>query len=117
MKIPKSIWKLAEYEATLSPHRFRVGAVVFRNKYALGSGHNNHLKTHPKSPHPFKTIHAEFAAVTNALGNFFEGAVSNGRILVVRLKADGTYGLAKPCKYCMFMLNQVGIKDINWSEG
>lgn len=113
--IPRNVKNLAYAEALSSTHKFRLGAVVYHKQAILGSGCNNHLKTHPKSPHPYKTIHAEFAAIIDALGNNWPDSVSNSSLYVVRVKADGSLGYAKPCKYCQFMLAQVGIKKSYWS--
>lgn len=113
--IPQNIKNLAFAEALNSEHRFRLGAVVFNKKHILGSGYNDHIRTHPKSPHPYKTIHAEFAAVIDSLSNNWPSRVSGSSLYVVRLKADNSLGMAKPCKYCQFMLSQVGIRKIYWS--
>lgn len=111
----KGIIELAMDEARQSPHRFKVGAVVYDRAYRIGWGHNEHRKTHPKSFHPFKSIHAEFAAIMHGIGTNGRDSVSNASIYVHRLKLDGSSGLAKPCEWCMKMLAQAGIRDIHWS--
>lgn len=119
MRPSRGVVELAIDEARQSPHRVKVGAVIYDKTYRLGWGHNEHLKTHPRSPHPYSSIHAEFAAVLHAVS-------SNGRwdtyskrgpsLYVHRLKLDYTPGLAKPCVWCQQMLAKLNIKDIYWSE-
>lgn len=109
------IIELAIDEARLSPHRFRVGAVVYHRAYRIGWGHNEHLKTHTKSPHPFKSIHAEFAAIMDSVSRDGKESIRGASIYVHRLKLDHSSGLAKPCEWCQKMLVQAGIKNIYWS--
>ncbi len=116
MKPNNGIKELAIDEARKSPHRFRVGAVVYRRDYRIGWGHNEHLKTHTKSPHPFHSIHAEFAAIMDAISHDGKESIRGASIYVHRLKLDYSSGLAKPCYWCQGMLSQAGIKDIYWSE-
>src|SRR3990167_3376391 len=95
-----------------------VGAVFYDGKYILGRGYNDHRKTHPKSPHPFNTIHAEFGAFLDFGWNNSPGSVSKHvKLYVHRLKLDGSDGLAKPCQWCWGMISQLGIKDVRWSVG
>lgn len=104
-------WK-AYTEALKSEHRFRVGAVVYRNGRLLGYGHNKPNKTHPKARTPFNRIHAEFDAILGIPKDKLKGA----SIYVHRLLRDHSGGLAKPCVHCEAMLRAVGIKDIWYSE-
>ncbi len=108
-----NIKKLAAYEASLSTHRFRVGAVIYSGKNILGRGFNNANKTHPKSPHPFYSIHAEFSSFIHAIR--YRANVSGCSIYVHRLLADGSSGFAKPCFWCAGLLERINIKDIWWS--
>ena len=117
MRVPNHIVELAIKVAKESTHRFRVGAVIYDKDNVLGYGFNNHLKTHPKSPHPFKTRHAEFDALVYALSRNWEDNIARASIYVHRLKADDSPGMAKPCRYCDWMLNQIQIKKRYWSEG
>lgn len=115
----RGIIELAIDEARKSPHRFRVGAVIYQRDYRLGWGHNEHLKTHTKSPHPFKSIHAEFDALLHAVScSGRESLLDRGvSIYVHRLKLDYSPGIARPCEYCNKMLLQAGImeQNIHWS--
>lgn len=121
--VPVNIVYAAKSMALGSLHRFRVGAVVYKGNKIIGWGYNKADKTHPKSFHPYKSIHAEFDAVLEAvwklglkldsrLGPFLD----DYSIYVHRLKKDGSDGLAKPCQWCQKMLDQVGIKEIYYSN-
>lgn len=120
----KEVINAAVKQAQLSVYRFRVGAVVFVGSNILGRGVNDAIKTHPKSPHPFHSRHAEFNAILDTAAIFGQRwnkpltVVSKGvSIYVHRLKADGSPGLARPCRWCQGMLDQLGITKIYWSEG
>lgn len=117
-RIPEWVVRRAIQSAEWSHHHFRVGAVVWKSKNEWARGCNDATRTHTQSPHPFKTIHAEFAAMLSALEApyAYPGFLRGYKIYVHRLLADGTPGLAKPCIHCQFMLAQVGIKDIYWSN-
>ncbi len=109
-------------QAQQSSFKFRVGAVVYDGKTILGRGFNESVRTHPKSPHPFKVRHAEFNAILHATvnsmsWNYKAPVVDWMSVYVHRLKKDDSPGLAKPCQWCQGMLDQLGITKIYWSEG
>lgn len=118
MSVPNNVVEAAITQARLSMHRFRVGAVLYRKGRIIGSGRNDHIKTHPQSPHPFKTKHAEFSAFLDVdFWNLSDPNVAKDVSLYVhRLKADGSPGLSKPCFWCWGMINQLGIRNVDWSK-
>jgi deoxycytidylate deaminase len=77
--------------------RGKLGAVVFDKKAILGSG-RNHFCARTRYPmaiqhrrYPF-SVHAEMAALLDA------GPAARGAdLLVVRMRHDGTFGMALPC--------------------
>lgn len=109
---PNSIINLAIREARKSPCRFRMGAVIWNKSFIASSGHNNPFKTHPKSNVPWKTVHAEFAAILGVEPHHLAGA----SIYIHRLKRNGSPGLAKPCSYCQMLLDAVGIINVEYSK-
>lgn len=114
-------YKLAVTAAKNSPSRFRVGSVIYCGSRIIGVGSNEMSRTHPKSPHPFLAVHAEFMAVINASrhGNNYLNGVEFLRgmdIYTHRLKKDGSTGLAAPCPHCFKMLRGLGIRRINYSR-
>jgi deoxycytidylate deaminase len=123
MKPSKAIIELATELSALSLARFRIGSVIYYKSSIVGEGFNDAIKTHPKSPHPWKVIDAEFAAVIDAVrgvkGHGYErNILRDCSIYTHRIKRDGTPGLAAPCEFCAKMLDWVGISkgDIYYSH-
>lgn len=90
--------------AALSPLHYKVGAAVLRGKSVLW-GHNS-LVTHPRQAafarNEFSIyLHAEIAAMIKA-------EWQADALVVVRLRADGSWGCAKPCDGCVRALTNVG---------
>jgi len=112
MTIPNKVKKIAIKEAMKSQHRFKLGAVIYKKGNILNSGFNHANKTHPKSNVPFRTIHAE---LSSCLG-LTRMQLKDASIYVHRVRRDGKVGLAKPCRYCQALLDEVGITDINYSS-
>jgi deoxycytidylate deaminase len=57
------------------------------------------------------TFHAEEAALRKA-GRRAKGAW----LIVIRIKKDGTYGLAEPCPRCKVMIGRAGIARVMYSS-
>lgn len=92
---------IAMKEAAKARHRqHKFGAVLFRGGRVLQSSHN------------FSHIHAEHAVLNRAWRQDVDGAT----ILVIRMRKNGTLGLAKPCKLCMKRLAQAGVKKVIYSN-
>lgn len=88
----------------------RLGAVVARGNKVVSIGWNRY-KTHPHSPHPFKHIHAEVAALMK-ITDKLDGA----DLYIYREGKDGIPRLSKPCKSCMNVIKQAGIKRIYYTD-
>lgn len=91
-------------------HTHKMGCVIVKGNKVLGSGFNA-LRTHPKSPHVYKSVHAEFMAALGAGTNRLSGATA----YVFRQQKNGTWAMAKPCKYCWQFLMRCGIKEVVYS--
>lgn len=90
-------------------HHHKMGCVIAQGGTVLGTGFNM-LRTHPKSPHPFHSIHAEFMAAMNA--NYkIDGATA----YIFRQQKNGTWSMAKPCASCLKFLKECGIKKVVYS--
>lgn len=86
---------------------FMLAAILAKGKKILSIGHNT-SKTHPKSYHPYKSIHAELSAILKA-NDDLEGST----IYVARTSRNiRKIGMAKPCRYCMEMLMDVGVQKV-----
>lgn len=102
--------QLARKESVRSNHRrHKLGCVLVRGSRVLGLGHNM-LKTHPKSPHEFKSIHAEFMAVLNS-GTDLKGATA----YIFRQQKNGTPAISRPCEDCWRYLMECGVKEVVYS--
>ncbi len=103
--------ELSRKMAEKSTYKFRVGCVIVRGSRIVGFGWNDGVKTHARSPHPFKSVHAEFDAVLSARGE----SVAGCDVYVCRIHADGSFAIAKPCKHCEAMLRKLGVRRVFFS--
>lgn len=107
---PSHFLNLAKKASDKSDHHtHKMGCVIAKGGKILGIGYNA-LKTHPKSPHPFKSIHAEFMAFINADKNI-KGATA----YVFRQQKNGQLAIAKPCAACWQFLVDSGVKEVVYS--
>ena len=107
---PKKFLSIAKKESRLSNHHsHKLGCAIVRNGKVLGVGHNM-MKTHPKSPHRFKNIHAEFMAVLNSNMD-----IGGGTAYIFREQKNGTPAISRPCTDCWRFLMECGIKDVVYS--
>lgn len=91
-------------------HTHKFGAVIAYKNDIISHGWNK-LKTHPKSTHPWKHIHAEMDAIFKA------GIKARGASLyVTRVNNNGHLNNAKPCPYCMAMIVASGIKKVFYTD-
>lgn len=64
-----------------------------------------------------KSIHAEIAAINYLLKNCFkQRKFSRLKLVVYRIKSDGTYGNSKPCQNCIQTLKMYGLKSVLYSN-
>ena len=97
--------QLAEKMAYKSSYRARVGCAIVNKNTIVSLGFNDGSKTHPKSPHPFHSLHAEVDAVVSARTD-----MSGSIIYVARILKNGKLAMSKPCQYCEALLKRSGIK-------
>jgi|SRR5581483_1298042 len=91
-------------------HKYKMGCVIAKGNKVLGIGFNTN-KTHPRSPHTYKSIHAEFMAWMNAGYSDIAGATA----YVFRQQKDGTLAMAKPCECCWQFLVESGVSEVVYS--
>lgn len=97
----------------------RMAAIVTYKKQIIGIGYNS-LKTHPKQYHFSKRetkqhIHAEMAAIINALSNS-NNNLEGASIYVARVLKNNQPALAKPCPVCQKAIEFYGIKRVFYTE-
>lgn len=103
----KRFMELARKLSHTSEHKFKHGSVVVRGNRVISMGVNT-VKTHTKSPHPYKTLHAEASAILQAGLHNLQGA----DIYVYRETKNGCYAESKPCKFCQELIEKVGIRRV-----
>jgi deoxycytidylate deaminase len=107
----KRFFDIAQKLAQKSDHAsHQLGAVLVSRGKIVSFGWNQ-MKTSPHSPHPFKSIHAEF----HALSGVALKDLKDTEMYVFREKKDGSLGNAKPCKFCAKMLELSGIKKVYYT--
>lgn len=91
----------------------KLGAVLVKGGSVINVGFNQ------SSTHRFArkfgrhyTRHAELNCILGIPRCKSTGAT----VYVVRIKKDGSYGMAKPCQCCEDMLKFVGVKKVYWSD-
>jgi Cytidine and deoxycytidylate deaminase zinc-binding region len=88
-------------------HRKRVAACYIEgNSITLGT---NDFKTDPHARrygHRYDRTHAELAV----LKGITDG--SRGKLYVYRERQDGSWGLARPCEFCLKMLQEKNIRRV-----
>jgi dCMP deaminase len=102
--------KLAKEASKKSDHeQHQIGTVIVKRNRVISSGYNS-LKTHPRSPHQFKSTHSEFLAVLKADFNV-KGAI----VYVFRQQKSGLWSNSRPCKSCWQFLMDCGVKEVIYS--
>lgn len=116
MKVRKNgAMELAAKTAVLSEHpQHKIGCVITdRNDNLLSIGFNS-FKTHPLQKkyggHNKIHLHAEILALSRT------NKGSPHSAYIVRIRRNGSLGMAKPCAHCAVALSEFGIKNIYWSE-
>ena len=104
---------LAIKEAEKSKERHKIGAIIFKGNKIISKAYNEIRACsylHPKRKRFEFSLHAEQRAIINA-----RTSLKRASILVVRINKSGEFLLAKPCKYCLAYIEDVGIKNIYYS--
>ena len=99
---------LAKKLSKKSDHKhYHLGSVIVKKNKIIGIGWNRG-RTHPKSPHKYKHLHAEIDAI---IGLDF-AQLKGSTIYVFRENKQGGLALAKPCSSCMEAIKTSGIKNL-----
>jgi len=102
--------KMAKEASKRSDHtKHKLGCVIVKRNRVLGVGFNM-LKTHPRSYHSFKNMHAEVMAVIKA-----DFKVAGSTVYVFRQQKCGTWAMAKPCDSCRKFLIENGVVKVVYS--
>lgn len=101
-------FKLAKRIAEKSSSITKLGCVIASKNKVITVGFNDMTKTHPKSNHPFKTLHAEIRALIGVSEEETRGCDA----YVYREIKSGRVAMAKPCDACMQALRLAKIKRV-----
>ena len=109
---------LASNMAKKSSHfsGYQLGAVIHRGKRIISTGYNQ-SKSHPgvkqfeSQSNLLRGLHAEMHA-TVGVDN-----LQSASLTVVRIRKDGSFGLAAPCRECRKFLAIRGINSVYFSTG
>lgn len=91
-------------------HLHSIGCTLVKGGRIIGTGFNI-LKTSPRSPNRFFSIHAEVKAILSAKTD-----ITGATAYIFRQTKDGTMALARPCQSCFDFLISHGIKNIVYSS-
>ena len=100
-------------EAISSDFKLKVGAVIFKGKRIISSGHNGsrHCRIHPRYQDYPNSLHAEQDALIGMDWNNVRGC----NIIVIRVNPSGKLAESRPCDKCYELLKYVGIKKVYYS--
>lgn len=105
-------FKIAKRAARLSAHRqFQMGAIVVERNRVISIGINK-MRTHPRSPSKWKTIHCELDAILGVEDTLLHGST----VYVCRVTKRGEFAISKPCHDCENLLREVGIRTVCYMD-
>lgn len=105
------IFELCKRYANKSDHvQHRIGSCVVKKGKIVSFGWNQR-KTHSKSLHPYRNLHAETHAILSTKED-----LTGASIYVFRENRQGRLACSKPCKYCEEMIRSKGIKKIYYTD-
>ena len=121
----KSFFDIAKKVSELSTfHRknVKIGCLIVSGHRIISSGYNsdktnpiqkkyNRLRFSEETPH---RLHAEVSALLPLLNNK-DIDFSKVKIFTYREKADHSLGTSRPCKSCMALIKDLGIKNIYYT--
>ena len=107
MKFETLLKKLRLYS---NHEQHQVSCVIANKSNVISLGYNQ-LKTHTQSTHPYRSLHAEMAALIGLPYEQTKGCTA----YVYRETKAGVKGLSKPCPACMLALKTAGIRKVVYS--
>ena len=106
-----NLFRIARDEAAKSTYRHQVGAVLVCGRRILSRGHNSvrYLSIGVNRYTKYRcSLHAERACLSRVEKNKIKGC----DVYVYREFRNGKPAIAKPCKQCLYMLFDLGIRKI-----
>lgn len=106
--------KIATTEAMKSEMNFKHGAIVWNKKIGIVSKAHNRRVPKQRLTNRSRTLHAEVGAIIKAIARQRTTDLSDLNIMVIR-KSKTKLSNSKPCKNCMNLIKETGIKNIYYS--
>jgi len=109
---------LASKEAQTNPTKFKFGCVAVDSSYrVIAVAQNNPIKSHPRQKYYAVRVgkpeniflHAEIQALVRCRSDPYA-------IYVVRLLADGGFGVSRPCPICKEAMKVAGVKKCFYTD-
>lgn len=103
--------RIASKLAERSDFRYRLGAVIVKGGCVISTGFNKirYVKGRIERKNEI-SLHAEQAAILAIIHRL--DALAGSTIYVSRVRSDGSHAMARPCPYCMRLIQSVGIKKM-----
>lgn len=110
--------ELSLKQAHKSSYKHRLGACITLGRKVLGVGYNkvNRYQSRVKTTSWDGSLHAEIAAVLDALRNHPVERLRGATVTVVRIGKSGELRLVMPCRSCYNSLRNLGIKEVRFSN-
>ncbi len=100
-------------QALKSRFNYKLGAVIVKGGRVLGCGHNETGRYTNKWKQSWPgSLHAEEAAILNALRKGGPVPLVGSTLYVSRVGRNGEVGIAKPCKHCQEVIKSFHIKEV-----
>jgi deoxycytidylate deaminase len=108
--------RIAIKQAKRSSFKQQLGATLSKGKRILGVGYN---ETNRNTKHWTQywegSIHAEEAAILQAIKEHGISELRNSTLHVVRIAKSGQLAMAKPCAHCEELLRRFQVKKVLYS--
>jgi deoxycytidylate deaminase len=117
-KIADTLLRIAEAQEPV--RRFKHTAAIVYKGRIISLGFNS-LKSNPFQMKYGRNkdsiyLHAEVAAIKNALKKVSAEFLKHTTLISVRKRPDGSVGIAKPCSGCERCIAEFGIKKVFWTD-
>lgn len=106
--------RLAIKESKRSSVRCQHGATICSGKKVLARGHNSYRTHTTWGGGPLKTLHAEAAAIREAVNRGID--IRGSTIYVVRNNGNGGSQMSKPCRDCQTFIERFGISKVVYTD-
>lgn len=108
---------IAFKQAIKATYRQRLGAVLVRGNKVLEVGHNSlRHQGAIRTTHYAGSLHAEMDVISKMIRSGRSKEIEGSTLHIVRVRKDGSYGLALPCKDCIRVLLALKVKNVYYSN-